>query len=1041
MTDPTIESSKLRRQALNVLFGIALTLALTGGCSNNSETDPTNTAATSGESNAEISAETKTTGDDTIRNATTETKTAASEKTPPPLSREERLDAVLELQTQNKHDQAAKILQGLIIEDPTDYVAVFHLANSTAAQGNLRDAVELLAGIPPSDPDSGLPALGVSADWCMQLEQFDQAEEKYRKILQLMPEFNIARRRLAYLLNRQGRRHEANALIRELCKAGDVTQEELYSLIVESDAMYDPPGEAPVDGANPYWPIGPLAEARQLFTLQRYAQAADLIQPLIDSGGASQAAVAFCGLMLAESQQDDRFVQWLRQTSDETKEFPEYWAALGIHLARETRYEESIGAFAQALRGDPSDHRSVRRMILGFRSVAEPTSAEAFTKRFQTLNRVITLSNQIATADGSQAKAMAELADALEQMGRRLEATMWRSLVAVQSPNRDKDLQALNQTLRRLVADDLAFPSLEERLCGVDMKDFPLPEFELPTIGPPDGPVLSPPFLAKDFPQPELNTQAIFRNIAAEIGLQHRYQVAASEQTKAFAIYQQLGGGVAVLDFDLDGWCDLYFAQGDADPPQFVARQSDQLYRHLANVLANKSQHRLVDATDLAGLHDQQYTIGVSAGDWNQDGFPDLVTSNMGVNRLYINQGDGTFVSQALDAQRDLQRCPSSLAIGDVTGDHLPDIVAVNYVRDSEVTRKPSLNSNGYVDVGLSPLEFQAGQDQLYKSSPDGQWVLSTLGDTEETAKQGLGVVVTGLDDQRGNEILVGNDAVQNQLWSRLPTGDWVDRSIARGCAFGARGLATAAMGIAVGDLDRSGTVDFHITNFSDEPVSLYLQEGGTFRDLCIRFGLVDDSVPLVGFGTQPLDFNNDGWLDLVIANGHVDDLGSADKPFRQRLQLFANAGSRFELIDVAEDPYWSQPHSGRALAMLDFDRDGRQDFVVTNLLESSSLLLNETVQANHWIKIGLVGTNSERDAIGARVTITSGARQWSHWVTSGDGYLCKNESEMHVGLGDTAAIDHIDVQWPDGTTQTFQDIPIDQKVLLIQGQPTFQLQ
>lgn len=995
------------------------------GCKRQTANSPIGVAAEKQETAKEADSESPS------RAAATPAETVAADRDDVP-DRATQLDRAIELQEREQHEDAAKILRRLIIRDPQDYTSVFHLANSQAALGNLEEAIDLLSGIPESDPDSGLPALGVSADWCLQLGRFDHAMDRYKKILEMAPGFQMARRRLAYLLNRQGRRHEANTLIRELCQAGDVTQDELFSLIVESDAMYDPPGERPASGARPYWPIGPLGEARHLFTNQQYAQAADLIRPSLQSGDATPAAIAFYGLTIAEGQLDEEFQPWLSFVNSETKSFPEYWSAIGIHLIRETKYEAAIGAFAEALRRDPSDHRSVRRMLHGFRSIKATESAEAFRKRFQTINGVVTSANRLAAEKNDGVELFLELADGLQKMGRRLEATLWRSLAAARTPQGGGELQRLNKTLQDLVAGNNAFPDEAERLCGVDFSDFLQPQFKSQ-----NAPTMEHQVTKTDDARLESAAKARFRNVAGEIGLDFVYRVATIEQSKAFSIYQQLGGGVAVLDFDRDGWSDLYFAQGAADPPKFVAQQSDQLYRHLSN----PSEHRLLKVTEHAELIENQFTIGVTSGDWNQDGFPDLATSNLGVNRLLINQGDGTFVSRALDESPDPDRCATSLAMGDVTADQLPDLIVLNYLRDAGIAREPKLDANGNVEVALAPLDFQPARDQVYRSQHDGTWNVAELGESADDASTGLGVVLGELDGKPGNDLFIGNDVAPNQFWTQSPGGTFIDQAIARGMAYSSRGLATAAMGIAAADFDHSGTMDFHVTNFADEPVNLFLQQGGLFRDSNIRFQLVPDSMPVVGFGTQPLDYSNDGWPDLVVANGHVDDISHLGIPFRQPPQLFAHLGNRFEPVTVPGDDYWSQLHSGRALATLDFDRNGRQDFVVTDLLSESALLLNESESNHHWVRLQLVGTRNERDAVGAHVTVVAGEQEYSHWVTSGDGYLCKNEMVLHVGLGAADSIDRVEVHWPSGDKETVTDVPVDRTHLLIEGQELYSLE
>ena len=242
-------------------------------------------------------------------------------------------------------------------------------------------------------------------------------------------------------------------------------------------------------------------------------------------------------------------------------------------------------------------------------------------------------------------------------------------------------------------------------------------------------------------------------------------------------------------------------------------------------------------------------------------------------------------------------------------------------------------------------------------------------------------------------------------------------------------------MGIAAGDFDRSGTLDLHITNFQNEAVCLYLNQGSYFQDRAAQYKLDQPSRSVLGFGSQPIDYDNDGRLDLVVTNGHIENSKTFSGEFRQPPQLFSNRGGSFELAAVVDPSgYWSSKHLGRALARLDFDQDGKNDFVVTHLGEDTALLLNQTPSDNHWLQLELVGVRSERDAVGARVTATVGRRQLTEWVIGGDGYLCRNEAAISFGLGDASAVDRITIEWPSGGEQTLVDVASDQRLVVIEG-------
>jgi hypothetical protein len=247
---------------------------------------------------------------------------------------------------------------------------------------------------------------------------------------------------------------------------------------------------------------------------------------------------------------------------------------------------------------------------------------------------------------------------------------------------------------------------------------------------------------------------------------------------------------------------------------------------------------------------------------------------------------------------------------------------------------------------------------------------------------------------------------------------------------------ATAGMGIAAGDFDGNGRLDFHVTNFWEQLSSLYLQtSSGLFSDLAPSYGFDTLTYQMLGFGTQTLDIDRDGVLDLVILNGHIEDYSSTGYAFRMRPQILMGTRSRFEQRSVGDPKgYWTTKKLGRSLAKLDWNRDGRIDLAAVHLDAPVALLENRTDTAGHWLRLRLVGTLSERDAIGARVTVDCGGEQWTQWRTAGDGYLCTNEPHLDFGIGDATKIDQVTVHWPSGDQQLLTDIAADRCYLVIEA-------
>lgn len=962
-------------------------------------------------------------GDTPESDPVVQTEPVASEKIDPPqqppAAGRDPLELADLLVETGEFDQAAEILVQQLVADPASVEVLFRLANVRAAQGDLAEAVELLSSIPADHPEAGIPALGQSADWLSQLQRYNEAVDRYLLVIEQIPDASMARRRVAQLLNRQGRRHEAAEQLRELCKRGDIRQDELHALIVLSDAMVGDPVD-PDSGEVDYTPIGASGEARKLFTEHRYAEAVAALRETVEAGNVPPAVMAFYGRAVAEAQDDAEFLRWIARTDDSVRQYSEYWSAIAAYLSSQREYEAAARASLEALDRDPTDFRSMNRLHLMMKLLGRTEDSETWEQRWKTYKQVLTANNAVSDSSGPNVEAMDELAAQLFAIGRRLEAVLWKS---VESHYRGLPRQTMGQwNLQRqqLVANKQGFPDRDTRICGMSLDSFPLPD--VAALKSSDVPIRAQPALTESEPH-----VARFQNVADQIGLTHAFRPATTDLPAGFTMYHQTGGGAAVLDYDCDGNPDLYLAQGSADPPEFRATQPNLLYRN--------QRGQLVDVTRQAGASELHYTIGCTAGDWNQDGFPDLVTANIGTNNLWINNGDGTFTAHPLPGTDNKQRMPASVAIADLSGDGIPDMFELSYLQDEKIAMLPERNAQGDVIEAVGPADFSPVTDRIGINDGRGGISFAPISDQPDAAHHGLGVVIANFDGRPGNDVFVGNDKSVNQMWVRdSETDAWSDVALVNGTAFSYGGAETASMGIASGDFDNNGDIDLHITNFQNESVCLYLGRDGLYQDRAAQFRLGFPSQSVLGFGSQAIDYDNNGLADLVVTNGHIDDYQVMSGPFRQLPQLFCNLGDRFEQVAV-EDPtgYWASGHVGRTLARLDFDRDGQNDFVVTHLNETSALMLNQTEASNHWLQVQLVGVDSERDAVGASVRIESGNRRTTEWLVGGDGYLCRNEAIVSFGLADASRVDRLEIEWPSGETQSFTDIAADQRIVVVE--------
>jgi tetratricopeptide (TPR) repeat protein len=920
---------------------------------------------------------------------------------------------------------ANEALRRVLLENPDDVETLFRLANVQAAMGRLAEAITLLDSIPAEHPEAGLPAMGQAADWCMESEQYGEAEKRYLKLIERVPDAVMPRRKLAHLYNRQGRRHEAADQILYLCRLGDVRQDELHSLMSLSDAVFDDEDEQATanDDLRPLMlPIGAAAHARIAFTKRKYADAVSLLRTQISKSEVPPTLNAFYGRALAEAQHESELVAWLMRADGSTKQCAEYWAAVGVYLVGQLRFKEAVRALGEALKRDNTDLRSYQRMNQSLVALGEDEAAKRWFDRYVIVRETTILCNQIGQKATPDLEPFPAMIDGLLKLDRPLEAVMWQFVEALYKEAPSQRTAELAAQHALLLNADPSIDASSKLLCGLNLDSYPLPTLK----------DLNESMITADVDTefvPALLPKPRFKNVAENMGLNHEYLVASERIGKGFAIYQSLGGGLAVLDYDLDGTCDLYLAQGGCDPPKFIGNQSNVLFRATDGLFR--------DVTDVAGASDYRYGIGISSGDWNQDGFPDLVVANLGQNSLLVNNGDGSFTLTPTDPLDDPTVMSTSVAMGDVSGDGVPDIVELNYLEDASLAKKPTTNAKGELEA-VRPLDYNPGMARVLIND-EGERIAMPISKLNSARASGLGIVISDFDGVAGNEIFIGNDMRPDQLWrldkDNPSTPSWLDMAPLVGCALGNGGTTTASMGIAAADFDNSGTLDLYITNFENEPSSFFLNRGQMFQDRSVQYKLVEDSLPVLGFGCQPIDYNNDGLNDLIVTNGHVEDTGVKEQMFAQPAQLFVNQSSDFQLASPEDSSgYFGSKHVGRGLATLDINRDGRMDFVVTHIEEPTALLINQTETAHQAIRIRLVGTRSERDAIGAKVSVRVGSREWTQWAIAGDGYLCKNESTLHFGIGDSKGADEVTVIWPTGNRQVFKGVTTEGCNLLVEG-------
>jgi len=506
------------------------------------------------------------------------------------------------------------------------------------------------------------------------------------------------------------------------------------------------------------------------------------------------------------------------------------------------------------------------------------------------------------------------------------------------------------------------------------------------------------------------------------------------------------GSGIGWVDFDQDDLPDLYAAQGVPFEPKRSAGPesvSDCLYRNLGN-------GRFVDISKVCGLNDNDYSMGLGVGDFDNDGFQDLYVTNFGRNRLLSNNGDGTFTEIAAALGIDDAGFGASCTWVDLNDDGSLDLFVVNYVKlDPDHYELCIIESKGKrYGITCHPRTLLPIRDVLFRSHGDGQFSDGTeqAGMQQSPAAQGLGVVAADLDADGDIDVYVANDSVANDLWMNHGDGQLSNDAILSGTAFNRAGQREAGMGVVAGDVDGDGLPDLFVTNYYGETNTLYRNEAaGLFLDVTDEFGLGSSSRLKLGFGTSLFDFDNDGWLDLFVANGHVHDrpeiLGQ-NEAFAQRPQLFQNQGGRrFREVSESGGLYFQRDVVGRSCAVADYDRDGWQDLVIGHLNSSLVLLHNQARDTQmKSLRIQLVGVRSNRTAIGAVVEVRIDEKRLTRFRTGSSGYLSCDEGCLTIGVGTSETPADVTVRWPCGESQTFRSLQIGRRHVLIEGHQALQL-
>jgi enediyne biosynthesis protein E4 len=496
---------------------------------------------------------------------------------------------------------------------------------------------------------------------------------------------------------------------------------------------------------------------------------------------------------------------------------------------------------------------------------------------------------------------------------------------------------------------------------------------------------------------------------------------------------ETLGSGCAFLDYDADGWQDILLVNGMDWPGHKRSRSTLRLYR-------NNRNGTFTDVTKSAGLDVEIYGMGVAVGDWNNDGFPDLLVTCVGQNRLFRNTGKGGFVDVTRASGLDGRQGFSTSAIWiDVDRDGWLDLFVCNYVKWS-AEHDVFCSLDGKQKSYCTPEAYRGETCWLFRNNRDGTFkdVTATSG-VFDTSSKSLGVAMLDVNQDGWPDLFVANDTQPNKLYRNQRNGTFKEAAVEAGLAFNRDGRARAGMGVDAADLDGSGAPTLAVTNFDNEMIGLYRPiRSGVYEDAAVAAGVGAPSRNTLGFGCVFADVDLDGAVDLVVANGHIDEtvrnirgnVGYAQPP-----QLFINQGNGI-FRDAAPDlggPF-GQSWVGRGLAYGDFDRDGDVDLLLTTNNGPARLLRNDQLAGHRSVRFRLVGTTSNRDGIGATVRIFAGGGSQSRMVRSGSSYLSQSELAVTFGVGRRDTLDRVVVSWPSGRTEEFKNVACGKAYEVVEG-------
>jgi tetratricopeptide (TPR) repeat protein len=924
-------------------------------------------------------------------------------------------------------DKAQRLIRRALMLSPDSAQALLTAGEIELSLDRPNEALPYFARVANDGSAAAITAASKAGTILLGLRRVSEAESYYRRVVASDPENLTAHRRLARVLILCGRR-EAAVHYLELVRHGEFHTHEL-ALLGNPEDYFEYPElstifDLSIDGDRQ------LAVGAAHYSLHKHetSEAERQFRKLAVAEPNDVDVQAGWGAALVEICTPGEFYNWHAQLPPAADAHPVIWVSRARWAQKNDERDVAIRCYWEAMERDPNDWHTNYQLGLLLDARGDRHASQAYLDRSERLRHLLDALYTLHLRP-ERRDLMLEAAKSCESLGRLWEACGWYRAAAALRPDLTEAQREVNRLRGLLHADSPQTLVAGDQAMQLDLSRFPLPSWpkSSPSRGQEAARTVSPP-----------RARVAFTDLAEPAGIDFTYYNGdAPDLARIPTMPASMGGGVAILDFDGDGWPDIHFTQGCDWPPQPAQD------RHLDRLFRNRGDGRFEDVTVWSGVGDNGYSRGVTVGDYNADGFADLYIANVGLNRLYRNNGDGTFDDATSDWKRADSVWTASCLLADLNGDAFPDLYDVTYLAGREPLERVCHDDVKGSVRACTPRVFAAEPDRLFLNGGDGSFsdVSQQAGILAQDGK-GLGIVAADFRNEARLDLFVANDTTANFFFvnATFPPGAppaFIESALISGCAYDSLGRSRASMGVAIDDVDGDGLFDLYVTTFYHESYMLFLgQPGGLFVDRTGEAGLKEPSLQMLGFGTQFLDADLDGWPDLVVTNGHIDDLTEAGTPYRMPAQFFRNRGfGSFEELRSAElGVFFARRQLGRSLARLDFNRDGREDFVVSHLDTPAALVANCTSGAGHFFSLQLHGVESNRDAIGTNVGVVAGGRTRWKQLTAGDGYQASNQRQLVFGLGEQTSIERLIVRWPSGREQRFSQVAADNEFILVEG-------